>query len=288
MLSFVSICPHPPIIIPTVGSPSDLKLVSKTIEGMINLAEIFAEDRPQTVLVISPHGPVDFNQFSVVNSPVLAGHFYNFGDFQTELIFKNDQKLIGEIEKEAQKESIPLRSIKIKELDHGSLVPLYYLSQGLPNIKVVPLAYSYLDLEAHFKFGKILQKIINQKKDSRIGIVASGDLSHRLTVDAPAGFTPRGKEFDKLLIDLLEKKDAEEILKINPDLVEEAGECGYRSVIILLGVLDGLDWQPEILSYEGPFGVGYLVANFKIPPKQNPEQKQVLYRANKFATGREK
>jgi len=289
MLSFVSICPHPPIIIPTIGSPSDLKLVSKTIEGMTNLAKIFAEAKPQTVLVISPHGPVDFNQFSVVNSPVLAGHFYNFGDFQTELIFKNDQKLIGEIEKEAQKESIPLRSIKIKELDHGSLVPLYYLSQGLPNIKVVPLAYSYLDLEAHFKFGKILQKAISGGQSSgNYGIITSGDLSHRLTPDAPAGYSPRGKEFDKLLIDLLEKKGAEEILKIDPSLVEEAGECGYRSIIILLGALDGLNYKSEILSYEGPFGVGYLVANFKIPPKQNPEQKQALYGGRQIRYGARK
>jgi len=51
---------------------------------------------------------------------------------------------------------------------------------------------------------------------------------------------------------------------MDKNLVEEAGECGYRSIIILLGALDGLDWKPEILSYEAPFGVGYLVANFKI------------------------
>jgi len=62
----------------------------------------------------------------------------------------------------------------------------------------------------------------------------------------------------------LEKKDVKGILNIDPHLVEEAGECGYRSIIILLGALSGLSWQPEILSYEGPFGVGYLVINFKI------------------------
>jgi len=46
----------------------------------------------------------------------------------------------------------------------------------------------------------------------------------------------------------------------------EAGECGLRSFCFLLGILEasGIDWQPEILAYEGPFGVGYLVANFKL------------------------
>ena len=264
-LVFASICPHPPIIIPTIGSLPDLKLVSKTIEGMEKLAKLFAKAEPQTVLVISPHGPLDFNQFSVVNSSALAGNFYNFGDLQTELIFKNDEKIIRAIEKECQEQKIPLRLVSLKKLDHGILVPLFYLSQKLPNIKLVPLAYSFLDLETHFKFGKILQKAINRGPSSvKYGVIASGDLSHRLTPDAPAGYTKRGKEFDNLLIDLLRKKDTKGILNINPALVEEAGECGYRSIIILLGVLNNLDWQAEILSYEGPFGVGYLTTNFKL------------------------
>jgi AmmeMemoRadiSam system protein B len=264
-LVFASICPHPPIIVPTIGSPPDLKKVEKTIEGMEKLADIFAKAEPATVLIISPHGPLDFNQFSIVNSPTLAGHFYNFGDFQTELIFKNDQKLIERIEKECQRQKIPLRLVNLKELDHGVLVPLYYLSQKLPNIKIVPLAYSYLDLEAHFKFGQVLSKIISGEQFSaNCGIVASGDLSHRLTPDAPAGYSLGGKEFDKLLVDLLRKKDTEGILNMEVNLVETAGECGYRSITILLGALNGLSWQPEILSYEGPFGVGYLVALLQI------------------------
>jgi len=260
-LVFAAISPHPPIILPTIGSPPDLKKAKKTIEGMKKLSEIFAEAKPETVLVISPHGPVDFNQFSIVNSPTLAGHFYNFGDFRTELIFKNDEKLIELIEKETRKENIPLRSINLEELDHGVSVPLYYLSQKLPNIKVIPLAYSYLDLETHFKFGKILQSVVNCQK-SKFGIVASGDLSHCLKEDGPYGFHPDGPKFDKALIESLKEKNIKEVFKLE-EIFPQASECGYRSIIILLGALDGLDWQPEILSYEGPFGVGYLVANLK-------------------------
>lgn len=268
-LVFAAISPHPPIIVPTIGSPTDLKKVKKTIEGMEKLSEIFAQAKPETVLVISPHGPVEFNQFSIVNSPILSGHFYYFGDSQTELIFRNEPALIEFIKKEAEKEKISLRLVNQKELDHGTLVPLYYLSQKLPNIKIVPIAFSFLDLKTHFKFGKTLQNAIKfyQKSDRRkcrMAIVASGDLSHRLTFDAPAGYSPQGKEFDNLLVDLLRKKDVEGILNLDVNLVEEAGECGYRSIIILLGALDSLDWQPEILSYEGPFGVGYLAANFQL------------------------
>ncbi len=265
MLTFASICPHPPIIIPTIGKPADLKIVSKTIEGMEKLAEIFRKAKPETVILISPHGPIDFNNFTINQSPTLAGHFYNFGDFETEIIFKNDKDLVEKIEKESKKEKIPLRIVNIEEIDHGTLVPLYYLVKGHSNFKLVPLAFSYLDLKTHFKFGQTLNKIIAKTQTSpNYGIVASGDLSHCLTLDAPGGYSPRGKEFDQKIVELLEKKDFNGIMSLDPQLVEEAGECGYRSIIILLGALNGLDWQPEILSYEAPFGVGYLVANFRI------------------------
>ena len=262
-LKFASISPHPPIIVPTIGSPADLEKVSKTISAMEKLAEIFAKSAPDTVIVISPHGPIDFNRFTINDSPTLVGHFYNFGDFQTELIFKNDLELVEKIKNECAEKKIPLRSVALNEIDHGALVPLYYLSQKHPNFKLVHLAYSMLDLETHFKFGQILPLLTTAHND-RIGIIASGDLSHRLTSDAPAGYSPRGKEFDEKIVELLKKKDVKGILNMDPDLVEEAGECGYRSIIILLGALDGLNWQPELLSYEAPFGVGYLVMNFKL------------------------
>jgi AmmeMemoRadiSam system protein B len=262
---FAAISPHPPIIVPTIGSPSNLRIISNTIKGMEKLAEKFAKTKPETVILISPHGPTDLENFTITNSPTLTGHFRNFGDFQTELIFKNDEKLIGAIKEGCEKEKIPLKLLDLSELDHGALVPLYYLSKGHPNFKLVPVAFSFLNLETHFKFGQILTKIVSGGHSSaNYGIIASGDLSHRLTSNAPAGYSYRGKEFDEKLVQLLKNKDIEGILNLDPDLVDEAGECGYRSIVILLGALYSLKWQPEILSYEGPFGVGYLVANFKL------------------------
>jgi len=264
-LVFTSICPHPPIIVPTVGQPADLKIVSKTIEGMEQLAKKFAKAKPETVIVISPHGPIDFRNFTISDSPTLAGHFHMFGDFDTEFVFKNNQSLIEKIKKEADKAKIPLKLADIEKMDHGTLVPLYYLVKSHPSVKIVPLTVSFLDLETHFELGKILGRAISDKQqETRIGIVASGDLSHRLTSGAPGGYSPRGKEFDEKIVELLKKKDVKGILNMDKDLIEKAGECGYRSILILLGALDGLNWKPEILSYEAPFGVGYLVANFNL------------------------
>ena len=46
-------------------------------------------------------------------------------------------------------------------------------------------------------------------------------------------------------------------------MIEEAGECGLRSLYILLGSMEGNNMSGELLSYEGPFGVGYGVMKFK-------------------------
>jgi AmmeMemoRadiSam system protein B len=264
MLSFAAIVPHPPIIIPTVGSPTDLGKVLKTIKAMNKLAEVFADSQPETAIIISPHALLAPSAFTINTSPDFLGRFFSFGDFSTELTFKNDLKLVSEIQKECENKKIPLNTIKLQELDHGTLVPLYYLSKKYPEIKIISLSFSFLDTKTHFNFGKLLQEIINQQKNKNIAVIASGDLSHRLTEDGPAGFSPQGEVFDKTIVKLLKIKDVSGILKMDPKLIEEAGECGYRSIVILLGVLDGLNWQPEILSYEGPFGVGYLVANFSL------------------------
>lgn len=39
-----------------------------------------------------------------------------------------------------------------------------------------------------------------------------------------------------------------------------AGECGYRSMLVAIGVAQGGTQNCEVISYEAPFGVGYLVA----------------------------
>jgi aromatic ring-opening dioxygenase LigB subunit len=276
MLSFASITPHPPIIIPTIGSEKDLKEVRKTIEGMEKLREEMKKAKPETLILISPHGPVGFKEMTLTQTQKLSGDFSNFGDSTSQFSFENDKEVCEKIKGACREQNIPLRIYNKEELDHGALVPLYYLAQSASrnrretktrnyakSFKIVPIAYSLLDNSWHFLFGKVLGKIVKDSK-KKIGIVASGDLSHRLTPYAPAGFSPRGKEFDEEIIKFLKEKNTNKILNMDERLIEEAGECGYKSIIILLGALDDLDWQPKILSYEGPFGVGYLVSYFSV------------------------
>lgn len=263
MLKFACISPHPPIIIPTIGEIQDLKKVKNTIKALEDLKNIFEKKEIDSLLIISPHAPFDPYFFTLNIKDKFIGGFSNFGDLKTKMSFEGDIDLAKKILLSFK--NIPIREINYPLLDHGTLVPLYYLCQN-KKPKIIILNYCLLNNQIHFEFGKTLGKII-QNSEKKIGIIASGDLSHRLTPDAPAGFSIKGKEFDKKLIKLLEKKDINGILNMDQDLVEKAGECGYRSIIILLGTLSKIGMDNvnfEKLSYEGPFGVGYLVANFKL------------------------
>ena len=146
-----------------------------------------------------------------------------------------------------------------QKLDHGTAVPLYFLQRNGWTGRVVALGYSFLSNEDHLRFGSCIGKAINETGRSA-GLIASGDLSHRLKPDAPAGYNPTAYIFDNEVVDALRTNSPERIINIDQDLRRSAGECGYRSMLIALGATREQPWACEVIHYEAPFGVGYLVA----------------------------
>lgn len=262
MLTFASICPHPPLLMPNIGQ-ENIKQVEKTRDALIKLEELFYAAKPDSVVIISPHSPLMPDTFGINMAENFTGSFEEFGDFATKFNFKSNLAFSHRLKERLEDHQFPAILIHQEKLDHGILVPLYYLTPHLPNLPLSPLSFSLLDLKTHYDFGRIISEEIHQT-NQRIAVVASGDLSHRLTPAAPAGYSQQGKIFDHKLVESLQKRAAEEIINMDPQLIEEAGECGLRSVVILLGILNRKDYTPEIFSYEGPFGVGYLVANFNL------------------------
>ncbi len=260
-LVFASICPHPPLIIPTIGG-ENLKLVDKTVKAMKKMEKKIRKTAPEVILIISPHGPLFTDAFCFNLTDKFVTEFKNFGDFSTHLEFIGNLDLAYKI-REALETKVPTTMITEPNLDHGAGVPLYYLTPKLKKFSLFPLTYCLLDYQTHFDFGRHLKEIITNSP-KRIAVIASGDLSHRLTFDAPAGYSPQGAVFDQKLITLLKKRATKKILELDLNFIEEAGECGLRSILILLGILENVAYQFQLLSYEGPFGVGYLVANFRL------------------------
>lgn len=251
MLKFAAITPHPPIIIPEIGS-GELARCKKTVEGMKKLAKECKASKIDRSFIVSPHSTMDYDNFLINTSKTFDGDFSEFGYPEIRL----SPKGCGEI----WRKYLNVIPYKKDTLDHGVMVPLYYLNTIH---RIAPLSFCEQDLKQHFKFGQEIREAIDSTPKS-IGFIASGDLSHRVTREAPAGYSPKGKKFDLLLMKLLAEKNTAGVLNIDGKLIAEIGECGLRSIAILLGVLSKSSYSPEILSYEAPFGVGYGVVNYKL------------------------
>lgn len=260
-LVYAAITPHSPLLIPTVGK-EHLAQLAKTVEAFKTLEEDLYVSKAETIIIISPHGEIKNDAYTLNLAPEFSGSMEEFGDLSTKANFKGDIGLGYQIREQLETRS-PLQLTSNLKLDYGSFVPLYLLTRSLPDLKIIPLHYSNLDNEAHFEFGRILKReiIMSQR---RIAVIASGDLSHRLIMDAPGGYSPKAEKFDLKLVELLQKNKISEIVEMKPELIAEAGECGLKSILILLGILDGINIEPQRLAYEAPFGVGYLTMKYKL------------------------
>lgn len=273
--------PHPPIIVPEIGMGEERNARS-TIEAMKEISDDIGVDKPDTIVLITPHGPVFSDAIAIGVQKRFAGTFERFGKPDLSLAFEGNLDLTFRIMEEAAREGIAVVSLDNAtserygvdtELDHGALVPLYFVNRKYRGFKLVHITYGMLSNLELYRFGNCVKKAVDNGNE-RVSVLCSGDLSHRLRKGAPAGFSEKGREFDEKLIVHIKNMDIPGIVGMDEALVEEAGECGYRSVLILMGILDGYDVDAGILSYEGPFGVGYCLAKF-MPVRSNPEKRYV-------------
>ena len=220
---FSAIVPHSPVLIPGIGK-ENTKRLKATLESFKRLEEDLYASKAETVIIISPHGEIQSNSFTMNLSPKFTGTFEEFGDFATKLKLNGDIGLAYKIREKLETKA-PLQLISEPKLDHGSSIPLYLLTQHLPKIKIIPLYYAGLDLEAHFNFGQLLRQELLAARE-RVAIIASGDLSHRLKKSAPAGYSPKGKKFDQKLIEYLSQSKGSEVIKMDHEFIRDARECG--------------------------------------------------------------
>ncbi len=257
-LVFAGIAPHPPIMVPEVGRDA-IAEVRSSIDGMASLTQRIIDCGAETVVVISPHAPLDPSAFVAYDGPQLYGDFANFRAPTATAHAELDEELLNEITLAAAEENLVVMRIRGFDLDHGTAVPLYFLQRNGWNGKVVALGYSFLSNDEHLRFGRCVRAAI-QKLGHRVAFVASGDLSHRLKPGAPAGYNSEAHFFDEAVVDAIRSCEVNRIIDIDQELRRTAGECGYRSMLVACGVIDQTNPNCEVINYEAPFGVGYLVA----------------------------
>lgn len=262
MICFAAITPHTPLLIPGVGKENVVRLEATTkalhqLEG-----ELYAS-HPDVIVVISSHATQHKDAFSLNLHDEYLIDFKDFGDLSTTRLLEPDLELATAIEAHMQKHAVPFTLDSSASLDYGTGVPLFFLTENLPNPKIVPVSFSGLPSKEHVRLGTELKDVF-EHSNKRIAVIASGDLSHCLTSDAPLGYKPEGEKYDNKIVEAVKGLSTSTLLSMDPSLVEGASACVQEQLLILFGLLERKKCRVEILSYEHPFGVGYLVANIHV------------------------
>ena len=281
---YAGISPHPPIIIEKIGK-EDTQKAKATIKGLKDFAEVLKGTNPDLIVFITPHGNIFRDTLSVLQEPSeLKGSFSRFGHREILYSRNNNTIFIEYLAYLCNEISFPLLQVTSAvakkygistELDHGILVPLSYLDEANVNVPIVAISIGFLPYEDMYEFGMLLNKAADAY-GKRVVVVASGDLSHRLTPDAPAGYFPQGSEFDAAMVDFFNTGDVFKLYELDQDFIERAGECGLRPIYIMAGLFEGLEWKSNVFSYEGPFGVGYMVA--AVEGNAGQDDKRIYYK----------
>lgn len=281
------ITPHPPVLLPEVGGGREREIAA-TDRAMRTAAETVAAWQPDVIIVSSPHTILYRDYFHIAPGDGAVGDMSRFGAPEVRIQASYDTLLREEIIRRAEAEGLHAGTLgqRDSELDHGVLIPLYYLRKAGVRCPIVRMGLSGFSPLDHYRLGKCVQDAVNAL-GRRAVFLASGDLSHKLKADGPYGCAPEGPQFDDAVTHTMASGDFLEFLTIDPALCERAAECGLRSFQVMAGALDGLAVEPQLLSHEGTFGVGYAIALFPVTGRDDSrcyEKDYLLAKNDRLAT----
>ncbi|MFA5129477.1 MAG: AmmeMemoRadiSam system protein B [Patescibacteria group bacterium] len=257
MIVFGAIAPHSPLLAPRVGKERREEMTG-TLQAYREIEDGLIGSSVETLIIISPHAQRYPDAMSGNMAENFTGTLRSFGDHETSATRPCDILLLDRIQNSFRMDgSIPFTLTSSEELDYGYTVPLM-LTENL-HARLVPLSPSLLDARIHASFGRALKHILHETS-SRVGIIASADLSHRLSESSPAGYTAEGPAFDATIRSNVASRNLDGLLSMDAEAVEAAGQCGYLPIVTIMGIFDGMNVDVKELCYEAPFGVGMMTA----------------------------
>lgn len=271
------IVPHPPLAVPQVGRGQE-EAIQNTIRAYQEVAQRIAALQPETIIITSPHSVMYSDYFHISPGEAARGSFSSFGAPEIALSVKYDTGFVRSLCETAKEENIRAgtQGEYDKKLDHGTMVPLYFINQVYTDYRLVRIGLSGFSPVIHYHFGKCIARVAEKVK-RRVVFVASGDLSHKLTREGPYGYAEEGPAFDRRVTAAMSGGDFLEFLKFDENFCEAAAECGLRSFLIMAGALDKVAVKPALLSYEGPYGVGYAVAAYTVEGEDEARRFDQIY-----------
>jgi len=254
--------PHPPMIVPDIGRGSEAQ-VAETTAAYERVADEIAALAPETIIITSPHSIMYADYFHISPGEGARGGFAGFRAPGVRFNEEYDTALVKEICRLADEEDFPAGTLgeRDKDLDHGTMVPLWFIRNKYKGGKIVRIGLSGLPLIDHYRLGMIIREAAGNT-GRRAVFVASGDLSHKLQDYGPYGYTPEGPEYDERIMDVMGRAAFGELLDFDSTFCDKAAECGHRSFVIMGGAFDGMAVKAERLAHQDVTGVGYGICTF--------------------------
>ena len=150
--------PHPPLIIPDVGRGEERK-IQATIDAYDKAARFLADLRPDTVVVLSPHSVMYADYFHISPGSGAKGSFARFRAPEARFSVKYDSEFVEELCREAEARDVPAGTLgeRDKSLDHGTMVPLYFLNKYLTDYRLPRIGLSGPSLARHHELGRCVR-----------------------------------------------------------------------------------------------------------------------------------
>ena len=254
--------PHPPMIVPAVGRGGE-KQIEKTTNAYERVAAEIASLAPDTIIITSPHSVMYTDYFHISPGKSAKGDFGRFRASQVSFEENYDAELVSAITEIARKQGFPagVMGERDRKLDHGTMVPLYFIRKKYSGGKIVRIGLSGLPLTEHYRLGQMIREAVDGL-GRRAVFVASGDLSHKLQDYGPYGYAKEGPQYDERIMDVCSRAAFGELFDFDETFCERAAECGHRSFVIMAGAFDGISVDAEQLSHEDVTGVGYGICIF--------------------------
>lgn len=268
--------PHPPLIIPEVGNGRE-KGIQATIDAYEEVGRRIAELAPDTIVLSSPHATLYRDYFHISPGRSARGDFSAYGASRARYQVEYDTELAAALERACERAGVSGGTGYEREprLDHATMIPVHFVRHHYRDFRLVRIGLSGFNAGEHYRMGQLVQQTA-ARLGRRVVYIASGDLSHKLTADGPYGFAPEGPVFDERITRDFAAADFLDILCMDPGLAERAAECGLRSFQMMAGAFDRTAVTGELLSYEGPFGVGYGIAAFMPAGEEGADEGRAL------------
>jgi aromatic ring-opening dioxygenase LigB subunit len=267
---FACVAPHGAEVIPELaGDMADA--FAETRRGMEQLASLLQKQRPETIVLTTPHNLRLAATIGVVTSEFTEGSLAA-NNKQVKLRCTCDLQLARAILKNAEKSSLPIVGANYgtsegpascMPMDWGTLIPLWFFThQTSDEPRVVVLTPSReIPLQNLVSLGRIIAETADET-ERRVAFVASADQGHAHKADGPYGFNLASKEFDELVKQAILKDDLRPLLSLSPQFVEDAKPDSLWQIAILQGILEHVPMNGSLLSYQVPTYYGMLCAAY--------------------------